>query len=271
MLENRNTIIAIILSGLVLIAWQYFYNIPQMERQRALQQQQQAELAKTPQASTTQQGAAQSSPTPAASPASQPQAGNAPAGAPSATSNAPSVGRDEAIAASPRVKIETPSVVGSIALKGARIDDLSLVKFRETVDPHSPPIVLYSPSGTADPYYAEFGWVGGAGSNVRLPDQNTLWQQESSGSLTPSNPLVLKYDNGEGLTFRRTISVDDRYLFTIKDEVNNVGNAPVTLYPYALISRHGTPQVSGYYILHEGLIGYLGDEGLQQYTYKKID
>ena len=263
MLENRNTIIAIILSGLVLIAWQYFYNIPQMERQRA-QQQQQAELAKSTQQSPTQ-------PSPAASPSATPQAGNAPAAAPAAAANAPVVSRDEAIGATTRVKIETPSLVGSIALRGARIDDLSLVKFRETVDPHSPPIVLYSPSGTAAPYYAEFGWVGAGGTNVRLPDQNTVWQQESSGSLTPTNPVVLKYDNGEGQTFRRTISIDDRYLFTIKDEVSNVGNAAITLYPYALISRHGTPQVSGYYILHEGLIGYLGDEGLQQYTYKKID
>ena len=83
--------------------------------------------------------------------------------------------------------------------------------------------------------------------------------------------MTLKYDNGEGLTFRRTIAIDDRYLFTIKDEVTNVGNAPVTLYPFALISRHGTPKVSGYYILHEGLIGYLGDQGLQEYAYKKID
>ena len=83
--------------------------------------------------------------------------------------------------------------------------------------------------------------------------------------------MTLKYDNGDGLTFRRTISIDDRYLFTIKDDVSNVGNAPVTLYPFALISRHGTPQVSGYYILHEGLIGYLGDQGLQEYSYKKID
>ena len=145
------------------------------------------------------------------------------------------------------------------------------MKFRETVDPNSPPIVLYSPSGTAAPYYAEFGWVRAAGSTIRLPDQDTMWQQESIGSLTPSSPAVLKYDNGEGLTFRRTISVDERYLFTIKDEVTNVGNAPVTLYPFALISRHGTPQVSGYYILHEGLIGYLGDNGLKEFTYKKID
>ena len=98
-----------------------------------------------------------------------------------------------------------------------------------------------------------------------------MWQQEGSGSLTPTSPVTLKYDNGDGLTFRRTISIDDRYLFTIKDDVTNVGNAPVTLYPFALISRHGTPKVSGYYILHEGLIGYLGDQGLQEYGYKKID
>jgi YidC/Oxa1 family membrane protein insertase len=255
--DNRNTILAVILSGVVLIAWQYFYNVPQMEKQRAAQQAQ-SELAK--------------SAAPATPSTPPPQTAGAPPSAAPAASNPPQiVGRDAAIAASPRVKIETPRMSGSISLKGARIDDLSLVQFRETVDPNSPPIVLYSPSGSADPYYAEFGWVASSGSTVRLPDQNTIWQQESSGALTPSSPAVLKYDNGEGLTFRRTISVDDRYLFTIKDEVSNVGNAPVTLYPFALISRHGTPQVSGYYILHEGLIGYLGDQGLQQYTYKKID
>src|ERR1700683_494823 len=88
------------------------------------------------------------------------------------------VDRDAAISATPRVKIETPSLTGSISLKGGRIDDLSLVKFRETVDPASPPIVLYSPSGTAEPYYAEFGWVPSAGSTVKLPDEKTMWQQE---------------------------------------------------------------------------------------------
>ena len=97
-----------------------------------------------------------------------------------------------------------------------------------------------------------------------------MWQQEGSGTLSPSNPVTLKYDNGEGLTFRRTIAIDDRYLFTIKDDVTNVGSAPVTLYPFALISRHGTPEVSGYYILHEGLIGYLGEKGLQEHGYKAV-
>jgi YidC/Oxa1 family membrane protein insertase len=260
MTDNRNTILAVILSGLVLIGWQYFFNIPQMEKQRAAQQAQ-SELAKptTPQATP-----GSTTPDAATSPSAIAPATNQPA-------SAAVVSRDTAIASSPRVKIESPRLSGSISLKGARIDDLSLVQFRETVDPSSPPIVLYSPSGTAAPYYAEFGWVPAAGSTVKLPDQNTEWQQEGSGSLTPSSPVTLKYDNGDGLTFHRTISIDDRYLFSIKDDVTNVGNAPVTLYPFALISRHGTPQVSGYYILHEGLIGYLGDNGLQEYAYKKID
>jgi YidC/Oxa1 family membrane protein insertase len=260
MSDSRNTILAVILSGIVLIAWQYFYNVPQMEKQRA-QTQIQTELAK---------------PTPQASPGSTtPQAGSTPsANAPAnnqPASAAPIVSRDAAIAATPRIKIDTPRVIGSISLKGARIDDLALVLFRETVDPKSPPIELYSPSNTANPYYAEFGWVPASGSTARIPDQNTTWEQEGSGSLTPTHPVTLKYDNGDGLTFRRTIAIDDRYLFTIKDDVTNVGTAPVTLYPFALISRHGTPQVSGYYILHEGLIGYLGEQGLQEYAYKKID
>jgi YidC/Oxa1 family membrane protein insertase len=259
MTDNRNTILAVILSGLVLIGWQYFYNVPQMERQRA-QTQTQAELAKpspqaTPGSTTPQPGLTPSASTPATQPGAV----------------APVVSRDAALAATPRIKIETPRLSGSISLKGARIDDLLLEKFRDTVDPASPAIVLYSPSNTAHPYYAEFGWVPASGSTARLPDQNTVWQQEGSGALSPANPVTLKYDNGEGLVFRRTIAVDDRYLFTIKDDVTNVGAAPVTLYPFALISRHGKPEVSGYYILHEGLIGYLGDKGLQEYGYSAID
>ncbi|MES2196782.1 MAG: membrane protein insertase YidC [Pseudomonadota bacterium] len=262
MTDNRNTILAVILSGLVLIGWQYFFNMPQMEKQRA----QQAQMEQAKQAA--QPGS------PAGTPAT-PQAGapGAPS-APGATQPAAApvvVNREVAIAAAPRIKIETPKISGSIALKGARIDDLALNQFRTTVDPKSPAVVLFSPSGSPTPYYAEFGWVAAAGSTVRLPDRDTLWQQEGSGSLAPNSPVTLKYDNGEGLTFRRTIAIDERYLFTIKDDVTNVGNAPVTLYPFALISRHGTPKVEGYYILHEGLIGYLGEQGLQEYSYSKID
>src|SRR6202048_4736558 len=261
MTDNRNTILAVILSGLVLIGWQYFFNIPQREKQRAAQQAQSEMVKPAPQPGSTTTPQTDAMPAPSA---------NAPATNQPASA-APVVSRDTAIASTPRVKIDTPRVTGSISLRGARIDDLALVQFRETVDPSSPAIVLYSPSGTAEPYYAEFGWVPATGSTVKLPDRDTLWQQEGSGSLTPNSPVTLKYENGDGLTFRRTIAIDERYLFTIKDDVTNVGNAPVTLYPFALISRHGTPHVAGYYILHEGLIGYLGDQGLQEYGYKKIE
>jgi YidC/Oxa1 family membrane protein insertase len=261
MTDNRNTILAVVLSGIVLLGWQVFFNIPQMEKRRAAEQIQSELVKPTPNGSGTTTPQTGAAPTPSA---------NAPAMTQPATA-APAVSRDTAIAGAPRVKIDTPRLIGSISLKGARIDDLSLVQFRETVDPASPAIVLFSPSGTAEPYYAEFGWVPASGSTAKIPDQNTVWQQEGSGNLAPNNPVTLKYDNGDGLTFRRTIAIDDRYLFSIKDDVTNVGSAPVTLYPFALISRHGTPKVSGYYILHEGLTGYLGENGLQELTYKKID
>ena len=254
--DNKNTILAIVLSALVLIGWQYFFAVPQEKaRQEQLQAQQQKQSVPAP-----------GQPSQQPSPAGTPQV----PGQPSAPGHATPVDRAAALSDSPRVPIATGSLQGSISLRGGRIDDLALVKFRETVDPKSPPIVLLSPSGTADPFYAEFGWTGVAGANAKLPTAETVWTQASSGTLSVTHPVTLTYDNGEGLEFRRTIAVDDKYLFTIKDEVTNKGASPVSLYPYALISRHGTPQTLGYYILHEGLIGVLGDAGLQEYTYKNI-
>src|SRR5689334_20979021 len=176
MTDNRNTILAVILSGLVLIAWQYFYNVPQMEKQR-VEAQKQAELQKPAQQAT-----------PGTAPASTtPQAGGAPSqGAPATPASTVVVPRETAIAATQRVKIDSPKISGSISLKGARIDDVALTQYRETVDPKSPAIVLFSPSQTANPYYAEFGWVPAAGSQLRLPDQNTVWTQEGSNALSPS-------------------------------------------------------------------------------------
>ncbi len=259
MTDNKNTILAIVLSALVLLGWQYFFAVPQEKaRQEQLQAQQQKQRAPTAaQPGQTVQPPAQTGAPQVPGQASPPTA-------------ATQVDRTAALAASPRVPIATGSLQGSIALKGGRVDDLSLVKFRETVDPKSPPIVLLSPSGTADPFYAEFGWTGTAGANVKLPTSDTMWKQAGSGTLSVGHPVTLTYDNDEGLEFRRTIGVDDKYVFTIKDEVTNKGASPISLFPYALISRHGTPHTAGYYILHEGLIGVLGDSGLQEYTYKNI-
>jgi len=263
MLDNKNTILAIALSALVLIGWQYFFAGPQLEKQRQEQAQQQA--AKTGQAQPA-------APAPSQPKATAPAAGPAPTQVPGQSPAAATqeVTREAALAASPRVPIDTGSIHGSIDLKGGRLDDVSLVKFRETVDPSSPPIVLLSPSGSPEPFYAEFGWTTGSGTQAKLPTAETIWKQDGSGSLSVDHPVTLVYDNGEGLEFRRTISVDDKYLFTVKDTVANKGASPVTLYPYALISRHGTPPTLGYYILHEGLIGVFGSKGEETATYKQI-
>ncbi len=175
---------------------------------------------------------------------------------------------EAAIAGQPRVKIDTPRLHGSIALTGARFDDLTLAKYHETVDPKSPEVVLLSPPGTANPYLAEFGWVAAEPGAVKVPGPDTVWKA-SDGALTPSNPVTLTWDNGQGLVFTRTISVDPDYMFTVHDEVHNTGSAPVKLLPYGLISRTGTPQVAGYYILFEGLIGYL-DGSLQEVKYSSL-
>src|SRR6266403_448725 len=261
MSDQKNTILAIVLSALVLIGWQIYFGLPQMEKQKQIQQQQAQERSQQP-PPVPQQGGTTQTPT---APGTAPQASTQPG------TVAQPMSREAALALSPRVRIETPSLSGSISLKGGRIDDLSLVKYRETVDPNSPPIVLLAPSGSPHPFYAEFGWSAPSGTSVKLTGPDTVWQQEGSGALSVGRPVTLVYDNGEGLQFRRTIAVDENYLFTLKDEVTNKGAAPVTLYPYALVSRHGTPQTLGYYILHEGLIGVFGDKGLQEETYADIE
>jgi YidC/Oxa1 family membrane protein insertase len=263
--DQKNTILAIVLSAIVLIGWQYFVGIPKMEKQRQEAAQQQL-----------QQPAPGAAPTPGTSapgvvPGPQGQGVPQLPGQSGVTVPTQQLSREAVIKSSPRIAIATPSLQGSIALKGGRIDDLSLVKYRETVDPNSPAVELLSPSDTPHPFYAELGWVAAPGAATKLPASDTVWRQVGSGALSVDRPVTLAYDNGQGLEFRRTISVDDKYMFTIQDQVANKGGAPVTLYPYALISRHGTPPTLGYYILHEGLIGVLGDQGVQEVTYKSIE
>jgi YidC/Oxa1 family membrane protein insertase len=250
--DNKNLLLAIILSVVVLIGWNYFYGVPQMERQRQ---------AATPPAQTSQ--------TQAPSPS---QAGGPSAPIPGTLATPSTVPvvepREVALQRSPRVRIDTPALAGSINLRGARIDDVALKNYRETVNPRSPNIVLFSPSGSQNPYYAEFGWVGAPPGAT--PTADTVWTADSN-VLTPAKPLTLTFDNGQGLVFRREIAVDDKFMFTVRDAVENRGGAPVTLHPYGLVSRHGKPTTQGYYVLHEGLVGVLGEQGLQEYTYDSLD
>ncbi|VFU10387.1 Membrane protein insertase YidC [Methylocella tundrae] len=252
--DSRNLYLAIGLSCLVIVGWSYFF-APKPDRARQFAQQQ-AQTA------------------PGAAPSSSPSAAGAPQDAVSrdlsALDAAAPQTRAEALADSPRVKIETPAIFGSLALKGARIDDVALKAYRETVDPDSPNIVLLSPPGAPDAYYAEAGFLSDAGAALALPRADTLWRADRD-TLTPQTPVTLSYDNGEGLVFHRQIAVDERYMFTIRDSVENKSDKPVTLAPYALVARHGLPKTVNYSVLHEGFVGVIGDGGVEEIKYDKIE
>jgi YidC/Oxa1 family membrane protein insertase len=256
--DNRNFLVAIALSIVVLLGWNYFYAVPQSDKAR----QQQAASQATP-------AAPGAPPVPGAAPGAPPAPGSTLPAAPGSAAPAVVITRADALARSQRISIDTPKLFGSISLQGARIDDLSLRTYRETVDPRSPNIILFSPSGAPGAYYAEFGWVPGAGATVAVPNAETVWTADAK-TLTPAKPVTLSWNNGQGLTFRRQIALDDNSMFTVTDSVENSGAAAATLFPYGLISRHEKPNVQGFYILHEGLIGVLGDQGLQEYGYDAI-
>ena len=261
MAENRNTILAIVLSLIVLLGWQYFVAQPQLDRQRELAQQQAAQ---------SEQATADGTPAPQ-TPGAAPAAGQGGASVPGSTGPAATgLTREQALEAGSRVAIDTPRVGGSINLVGGRIDDIRLKDYRETVDPDSPTIVLFSPKGAPNPYYADFGLTADPGASVALPDAATVWQAPEGAKLTPQTPVTLTFDNGAGLVFERVISIDADYMFTVEQRVRNEGAAAVQVYPYGMIVRNGTPPTAGFYILHEGLIGVFGDAGLSEVDYDDL-
>ena len=239
--EQRNLIVAIVLTMLVLIAYDYFF-MPKPKPQPEGQ---------APQSE-------QATPAPTAD-------GDMPA---AAGSGRRALSLEEALAASPRVKIATPRLSGSVRLEGGFIDDLVLTDYRQDVDPDSPPVRLLSPVRTARAYYVGFGWAAAGGTKMATPGPDTLWQADGE-VLTPERPLTLTWTNPQGVTFIRRITVDENYLFTITDTVKNPLDGPLVLAGYGLIQRHGTPKVQGYYILHEGPLGVFNDK-LVEKSYKDL-
>jgi len=260
--ENRNLILAAVLCVAVLVGWQYFFVEPPTPAPQGTEQAATA-TADGSQASTTGGGVA-----PAPDTGGAPQVDEQVGGTGVPSTGQPVLTRTVALEQSPRVAFDSPSIDGSISLVGARIDDMQLKEYRQTVDPESPEIVLLSPRGSENPYYAEFGWTAPASADLALPGSSTLWTQVTQGTLTPENPLTLVWDNSQGLIFRRTISIDADYMLTVDQSVENTTGAAVTLFPYGLVARTGTPETEGIWILHEGLIGYFPDaEGLQEIDY----
>ncbi|WP_420857379.1 membrane protein insertase YidC [Marivivens marinus] len=247
--QNKNLILATGLSFLVILVW--FWLFP-------------PETPVTP----TGEDAASVTVTPdagdALTPTASAEAGTSPGTEPAAAETA---GAEAA-----RIAIETPEMTGSISLLGGRIDDVYLSQYRETLDPNSDTVRLLKPVGENDAYYTAFGWAavdGVDGSAVPTPD--TLWTLESGDTLTPDSPVTLIWDNGAGLIFRQTYEIDDQFMFTITQDVENASGAAASLRPYGLIRRVTRPDnLTGIFVVHEGLVR-LSDGTLDIQKYSNIE
>jgi len=260
MIESRNLILAIVLSVGILFAFEFLYRTdappPPPAGQQGTTEMTQGQTGDggAPPAPTAQ------APGSAVSPPAPPGGGLVPS---------PTNARADTLEATPRVVINTPRLHGSINLIGGRIDDLTLADYRQTLDPDSPEIVLLSPTGAQNAFFANVGWVVAGGAEAMpMPGPQTQWTADG-GSLTTDSPVTLSWDNGAGLRFTRTLTVDENYLFSVTQRVENTGNTPATLYPYGLIARHGTPEVTGFFILHEGLLGVF-DGTLKEVDYDEL-
>ncbi len=246
-MDQKNFIVAIVLSVLIIVGWQAAFP-----------------PAKPPVTTTQQQAATQpGAPGAPATPSGQPVAPGVQPGAP-ATSAQQVVSRTDALARTPRVSFSTAELLGSISLKGARIDDVRLVKYRETIDPKSPPVPVLSPVGTAHPYYAEFGWSA-SDPALKVPGPETIWTA-SKDTVAPGAPVRLTWDNGQGLVFALDMTIDEFFMFDVKQSVENKSDKPATLFPWSLVVRYGEPVYEGMYILHEGPYGVFNG-ALKEFSY----
>ncbi|MGO4908754.1 membrane protein insertase YidC [Pseudorhodobacter sp. W20_MBD10_FR17] len=235
--QNKNLILATVLSFLVILVWFVFFppeDAPVDPNAPAVV------------ATTTE---AISPPTAAASPTEAVEAA------------APST--------APRVVVDTPRLKGTISLLGGRIDELALKAYTQTIDPKSDIVTLLEPIGDVHPYYALFGWTpAGSLGFDDVPGANTLWAQVGTNALSPETPVTLTWDNGKGLVFERTISIDSRYMFSIAQSVTNQSGADVSLAPYGIIARHGIPpDLENFYLSHEGIVSR-ADGILEEVKYK---
>lgn len=259
MADQRNLIIAIVLSLAILLGFQFFWEAPRQERAQQIAQQQ----AEQQTASGTTQGT-DGSMIPSAPGVSGGVSGGSITGSiPGAPAMiAPGASRDAALALLPRLPVNGARLAGSIALKGARIDDLTMIDYKDTIDEDSPAVTLLSPNGAPNPYFSQFGWV--SIGDLKVPDGNSVWQADHT-SLIPSRPLTLTWDNGQGVRFIQVIEIDDAFMLTVTQRVENNSPAAISTHPYGRIARTHTPDTLGFYILHEGPLAVFND------TLKEVD
>jgi YidC/Oxa1 family membrane protein insertase len=245
--DKKNIILATILTIIILMGWPYI-------------------------ASHFFPSASVPAPTAAVSPSAPGQtAGPLPVGAPAAAPAAPSAStirdRNQVLRESPRIAVETPRLKGSINLKGARIDEMVLTAYRETIAKDSPPVRLFSPGGTTDAYFAGLGWLG---TGIRLPDANTLWTADGA-RLTPTTPVTLRWDNGQGQRFSIHLSIDNDYMITASQTVETAAATPAQLRPYAYVSRRGHSKDASTWTNHTGPIGVFNGAANYDVGFKDLD
>ncbi len=230
--QNKNLILAMVLSSLVLVVWMILF-APEP-----------TDPALTPDGATAA-GAETNQSLPSSAEGSG--AGSSPNATPSETA--------EAAPEAPRLPVKTPSLTGSISLSGGRLDELSLNNYDVTLN-GTETVKLLSPFGSDEPYYAAFGWLPGGTLTLKdVPTTETLWSVESGTTLTPDTPLVLLWESPQGIVFRRKIEVDDRFMFRVTQSVENTTDETLKLQPFGLVARKGEPQdLSGFFIIHEGAI-----------------
>ena len=238
-MDLRNVIFAIALSFAVLFGWSVIFETPQIDKQKELEQvQTKNEDSSTPSVNLVD------------------------------TKNSV-ISREEAVKTSARVIFENENVKGSISLKGALIDDITFKKYNETILEEKK-VTYLNPLDTKDGYFVETGWAASNLAKVELPNTKTVWTVKGNKRLSDVNPVVLEWDNNSGLIFRKKIELDDKFLFRVTQEIQNKSKQTVELYPYAQITRNENPDVTDFYILHEGFIGVF-DEELKEDSYKDIE
>ncbi len=260
MADQKNLMLAIVLSVAIIIGFQLFLAPPETPGQPSGEQATTAQRdADAPAAPAAKPGPEAAVPAPSAESATLPTPGGDQAAA--------EADRQKVLAQSSRIKIASDRLHGSISLTGGRIDDLTLPDYRVSLDPDSAAITLLSPPGMPGAYYARFGWIAES-DKIALPTPQTVWRADND-TIAPGKPVTLTWDNGQGLLFRRVLTLDEDFLFTVTQQVENRGDQPVNLYPYGLVSRSGTPDVLGFYILHEGPLGVF-DGTLKEVDYDEL-
>ena len=236
-MDSKNVLIAIVLSTLVLVFWAAFFEPPVTNNPVNESTRNQTQKSDSPSVETKEIDDVAT--------------------------------RDEAINNVNRIKVENQNIKGSISLQGGIIDDIIFKNYKEKLNSENR-VAFLNPKNSINEYFIETGWAVGGDQKVSLPLDNTIWKIKGNNVLTPNNPILIEWNNNEGLIFTKKIELDEKFLFKITQKIKNISNNSFQFYPYAQITKKGKPEGRQIYILHEGFLGVFGDE-LKEEDYDDIE